>query len=522
MRLDRRVAAVWGLGAALVVLWPLLDLPSDDLAGATYRADLFSADGFLLWDNGWFAGHHMLAYSVLYPPLGALLGPQLLGSLATVAAVIAFQQLVSRAYGERAWIAAAWFAAAAAANLFAGRVPFTLGMAIGLWTLVAWQRQRILLALLLALLTGLASPVAGLFLGVASLARALAGVRLRRKRGEEPRQRGAPVMGQRTSSGAGVAVLMLLCAIVPPGVLSVLFPEGGTMPFDLTSYLPCLGVSVLLAVALPREEKVLRIGAVLYGILATAAFVFDTPFGGNAARLGAIFAGPVLAAAVLGRRDTARWRTVAVAVVALPLLWWVLAPVVKQLRVGSDPAVQASYYRPLLHFLAGRPAPMRVEIPPTRFHWEATYVPERFAITRGWERQLDHRYAHLFYAGRLTPGRYVRWLRNTGTSYVALPTRATPDYAAVAERRLLNAGVPGLHEIWHDADWRVWRVRDSSLGHVTSIGREGFSVQGTVPAARVRWTRWWQPQSGAFVSRARGGWTDVRTGPGGRIHVGAG
>ena len=522
MRLDRRVVAVWALGAALAVLWVVLNLPSDDLAGATYRADLFSADGFLLWDNGWYAGHHMLAYSVLYPPAGALLSPRLLGVLATVAAVVAFQQLVTRAYGERAWIAGVWFAVAAGANLFAGRIPYTFGMAIGLWALVAWQRKRTVLTLVLALLTGLASPVAGLFLGLGALAKALSGVRLRRKRSQEPRERGAPVTGQKTSGGAGLAVLVLLCAVVPPGVLSALFPEGGAMPFDLTSYLPCLGVSLLFVVALPREETALRVGAVLYGLLATAAFVFDSPIGGNIARLGALFAGPVLAAAVLGRRDAARWRVAAVAIVALPLVWWVLAPVVKQLRVGDDPAVQASYYRPLLRFLADRPSPMRVEIPPTRFHWEATYVPERFAITRGWERQLDNRYAHLFYAGTLTPSRYVRWLRNTGTSYVALPTRATPDYAAVAERRLLNAGVPGLHEIWHDADWKVWHVPDSGLQGITSVGREGFSVRGTVPAARVRWTRWWEPQSGGFVSRAPGGWTDVRTGPGGRIHIRAG
>ena len=59
---------------------------------------------------------------------------------------------------------------------------------------------------------------------------------------------------------------------------------------------------------------------------------------------------------------------------------------------------------------------------------------------------------------------------------------------------------------------------DSGLQGITSVGREGFSVRGTVPAARVRWTRWWEPQSGGFVSRAPGGWTDVRTGPGGRIH----
>ena len=137
MRVDRRVIVVWSLGAALVALWPLLDLPSDDLSAATYRADLFSANGYLLWDNGWYAGHHVFAYSVLYPPLGALLGPRLLGALATVAAVVLFERLVARAYEGRAWPATGWFAVAAGANLFAGRVPFGLGLALGLATLLA-------------------------------------------------------------------------------------------------------------------------------------------------------------------------------------------------------------------------------------------------------------------------------------------------------------------------------------------------------------------------------------------------
>jgi hypothetical protein len=522
MRLDGRLVGVWGLGAALVALWLLLDPPSDDLAAAVYRADLFSAHGFLLWDNGWYAGHHMLGYSVLYPPLGALLSPRPLGALATAAAVVAFQVLVRRAHGERAWVAAAWFALAASANLFAGRVPFALGLATGLWALCAWQRGRIGVALLLALATGLASPVAGLFLGLAGLARALAGARPRPKRDREPRRRRAPVTRQKTWSGAVPGVLILLAALVPPGVLAALFPEGGTMPFDLSSYLPCVAAAALLVVALPAGERALQIGAVLYALLATAAFAFDTPFGGNAARLGMLLAGPVLAAAVLGRGGAPRWRLVAVGVAALPLVFWALAPVVKQLRAGDDPSVEASYYRPLLRFLAGRPSPLRVEIPPTRFHWEATYVPERFPIARGWERQLDHRYAHLFYAGRLTDARYLRWLRSTGTSYVALPVRALPDYAAVAERRLLTAGVAGLHEVWHDADWRIWRVPQSGLGRVTGIGRQAFTVLGTVRAARIRWTRWWSPQPGGFVRRAPGGWTEVRAGPGGRMRVRAG
>ena len=47
---------------------------SADLAAAGYRSDLFARAGFTLWDNGWYGGHHLLAYSLLAPALGALLG----------------------------------------------------------------------------------------------------------------------------------------------------------------------------------------------------------------------------------------------------------------------------------------------------------------------------------------------------------------------------------------------------------------------------------------------------------------
>ena len=48
--------------------------------------------------------------------------------------------------------------------------------------------------------------------------------------------------------------------------------------------------------------------------------------------------------------------------------------------------------------------------------------------------------------------RYLRWLRANGTGLVALPVHARPDYAAVAERRLLVRGVPGLREVWRTPD----------------------------------------------------------------------
>ena len=58
---------VAALGAAVYLL---VAPPSADLAAQEYRAEL----GLTLWNNGWFAGHHTPGYSVLFPPLGGLLG----------------------------------------------------------------------------------------------------------------------------------------------------------------------------------------------------------------------------------------------------------------------------------------------------------------------------------------------------------------------------------------------------------------------------------------------------------------
>ncbi len=76
----------WTLTATLSLLYLLAAPPSSDLAAAGYRSDLFSRVGFTLWDNGWYGGHHLPAYSLLAPALGALLGPALLAALAMTVA----------------------------------------------------------------------------------------------------------------------------------------------------------------------------------------------------------------------------------------------------------------------------------------------------------------------------------------------------------------------------------------------------------------------------------------------------
>ena len=94
MRTCGRVAllvapAVALLGAAVVRFfgWRGPDIPAQ-----VYRVSLFRSHGWVLWDNGWYAGHYQLPYSVLFPPLGALLG--LYGAAALSAAVAAW------AFGE--------------------------------------------------------------------------------------------------------------------------------------------------------------------------------------------------------------------------------------------------------------------------------------------------------------------------------------------------------------------------------------------------------------------------------------
>ncbi|MDP9189479.1 MAG: hypothetical protein M3O25_09550, partial [Actinomycetota bacterium] len=84
------------LAAGLAAIYLLWAPESLDLAAAIFRADLFADHGFLLWSNDWYSGHHLLSYSVLFPPLGALLGVRLTGALAAVAAAAVFAALVRR------------------------------------------------------------------------------------------------------------------------------------------------------------------------------------------------------------------------------------------------------------------------------------------------------------------------------------------------------------------------------------------------------------------------------------------
>lgn len=485
----------WALSALLASAYLLLAPPSADLAAQEYRADL----GPVLWDNGWYAGHHMPGYSVLFPPLASALGPRLVGALSAVAAAWAFERLLhaTRVDAAAARAAALWFAAATITSLLTGRLTFALGVALGLAALLAATRGRIAWAAALAALTALASPVAGAFLALAAAAWWLVA------RGWAP-------------------VALATCALVPAAALAVAFPEGGSFPFVGSSFWPALAALLCVLVVVPRDARVVRTGAALYALAMIASFVFETPMGGNVVRLGALFAGPVLAA-VLWRRNR---RTLAL--LALPLAYWQwVAPVDDWARAAGDDSVQERYYAGLLSFLdAQTGGPFRLEIPFTDNHWEARWVAPHVPLARGWERQLDRERNALFYDDRpLTAARYRRWLDDNAVRFVALAD-APIDYSAAREAQLVRDGLPYLREVWHDAHWRVFAVdgpRPLAAGAASATAVAGESVHLSARRAgavdvRVRFSPYWRITQGrGCVSEGAGGWMRVRVDAPGRV-----
>jgi hypothetical protein len=509
-----RRAPAWTLTAAAAVVYLIVAPPSPDLAAASYRSHLFSQVGFSLWDNSWYAGHHLPAYSIIAPALGSLIGPQPLAAISMCIATALFALVIAGRFNPRAErIAAFWFAIGASVALLSSRVPFDLGLAAGLGALLLAQRGRFAWALATAVLTSLASPVAGAFLATAMLAWALAA---------SPRLRPA---------------ILCLAALAPIALLSIAFPEGGTQPFVASAFYPALAGVLMLAVVIGPEQRALRIGAVLYALVLIGSYLVPSAVGGNADRLGALAAGPV-AACVLAVGALSGWRPRLLIVLAPLLLYWQAnAPVADFTAASSDPAVHASYFKPLLSELQTlgigygvRPA--RIEIVATADHWEARWVAPHVMIARGWERQLDQGRNHLFYGSSpLTAASYRHWLDEQAVSYVAL-SDAPLDYSAKAEAALVanpSAGAGAyLREVWRSPHWRLFAVASpaplvAAPALMTAASSESFTL--AVPAAgsyltRLRFTPYWDVSgAGGCVAEAPGGWTQVQATRAGFVHV---
>jgi hypothetical protein len=491
-----------GLAAAYVAIAPA----SADLAAQIYRAGVFSERGFAIWDGQWYGGHHLAGYSVFFPPLAGLLGARVVAGLSGVVAALLFERLVRNHFGDRARWGALWFGAATAVNLLTGRLTFALGVCAGLAALYAAQRGRRGLALAFAAATPLCSPVAGAFLVLAGAAWAI----------------GEGGWGRPALRHQGAA--LGLAAAGAWAVLAVGFPEGGTEPFAPSSFWPVFAGMLIALWLIPRTQRTLRVGIALYAAGCLAAFVFSTPMGGNAVRLGALVGGPLAACLVPWRRP---W---ILAAVAVPLVYWQWAPPVRDIAAAhGDPSVKAGFYAPLLGFLESQgQSSFRTEIVATRNHWEAAHVAPHFALARGWERQLDTRYDAVFYRPALSAERYREWLDDNAVRFVAV-SDAPADYAARREAALLRDPPAYLRPVWSNAHWRVFAVRDpqplaSGPAQLESLGPEHFALSVSSPGVvtvRVRYSQYWAVTGGrGCVERGDHGWTRVRAQEAGPLTVG--
>jgi hypothetical protein len=489
--------AAAALGAVYLITHP----DSADHAAQVFRSGLFDREGLSAWDNLWFGGHHLPGYGLLLPALGSLIGPRVVGVLATVAAALLFSGIAYRRFGDRARLGVLWFATATAISLYTGRLTFALGVAVALGAVFAAQRGHRITAIVLAAVTPLASPVAALFLACGVIAYSVA---------------------ERSRRGLELAIVTVGVAVL----VSAAFPEGGSEPFDFSSFQPAILVTLAVFLALPREERLLRYGVAGYALALTAAFLIQSPMGGNATRMGALLLGPVLAFGLWRRQ-----RFLLILLVPV-LIYWQWSPVVRDLEeVSAQPSVTPGFYAPLRDFLRGTPhhEAYRVEVLPVEHHWESAYVPRGIYIARGWERQLDRKLNPLFYQSTpLTALHYRSWLDELGVGYVAVPHTAL-DYAARGEKRLIKRGPPSyLEKVFKDENWTVYKVRDPAPlaigGKMVKLTPEGFVVDAAAPGTvlvRVRWTPYWSIQRGSgCVEQAPDGYTMLDVETPGRFRVG--
>jgi hypothetical protein len=498
------------LAAALVAVWLVVYPHTPDLAAQVYRVGLYEHFGFLVWDEHWYAGHHLPGYSLLFPPIAALVGIRAVAAACALASTVLFGALTGRDFNAVAsGLGTLAFAVAAVGDIWLGRLAFAMGVTLALASGVALRRGQTALAALLAALCAAASPVAGFLLGLAGLTVSI------------HQRRWGPVL----------AVGLPAAAIVIP--LALLFPEGGSEPFPVISFTVTAVMAAVFLWALPREAGLLRVGGLIYLAACLLCLVVHSPVGSNIERYGILLEGPLLICALVDRAEDAGGRALRpVAGLALALigLWVIWGPVRETEAGAGSPATEASFYVPLIRFLEHQPGgPFRIEVPLTRSHWEAALLAPAVSLARGWEKQLDSRYDGVLLRESLTPLDYRRWLEREAVSYVALPDVA-PDPSSAAEGRLIRGGLPYLKPVFDGAGWRVFRVEGatplaSGPGRLTELGHDTFALRAAAAGrflVRIHFTRYWTLTAGAgCVERGPEGFTDVTARGPGTIRVAA-
>jgi hypothetical protein len=493
--------------AGLLLVW--LAPPGGDLAAHEYQRSLFIGHGFTLWDNFWYAGRYaFIGYSVLYYPLAALLGIQLLGVLTVAVAAGAFALVLEREWEDAARWSSRSFALVSPGMILAGQFPFALGAALALLALLCVQSGRRWTAAALAVLVLAASPVAFVLLAVV-----LAGMTL-----------------ARPHAFRGQAVLVLAIALTAAVELVVmrLFPTG-TLEFPGIEALEATAFSAGLLALVWRLDRaqLLRGILVVYLLAVIAVYSIPTGLGHDITRLRQ-FALPVALLVVALRR----WRPLplAVAAVALAGAWNIVPLAGGWAEAAADGSSRPAVWTAPVEYLSSHlSAGYRVEAVDTSQHWPSLYLARaEIPLVRGWFRQDDRPVADLLYRQRYTAARYTAWLHGLGVEYVVL-TNSPPDYTSRREAALIRSGDSGLRRVFATPEISIYAVPHPRT-IVTGPGRPvvlrlrqsrlavHVSRGGTYRIA-VRWSPYWHASTGC-LAEGPGQMLQLRTSRAATVRIG--
>jgi hypothetical protein len=474
---------VAGLLAVLFAAAYLLAAPMGrDLSAQSAYAQLAEQHWPELLDLRWYGGFDPLGYSVLSPPVMALLGVRLTTALAYVLSVVLFAALLKHTSVLRPIAGAIVAAVCLTGNLVVTRTTFALGLAVALGAVLALISRHLRTASVLSVLAALTSPVDGLFLGIAGGALFLSG-----------RRRDGMILG---ASG-----------LVPTIAVGLAFGNGGYQTFAtkqaLTGFIACLAVA-----GLCWRRPVVRWGALLSAGLVAGAYLIPTPVGTTASRLPELFAAPIIVAVAA---------VPLVAVIAATATVALLLPPVSVTEVleRGDPALSSEFYAPLLHQLRARKVVGPIEVVPTRRRGEAAAVAPVVPIARGWSRQVDTGNSPIFYDGTLNADTYREWLDDNAISYVAI-SPGPYDWASSDEAALVRNGLPYLQAVWSDPTWTLYAVTSpepviSAPGQLMARDADSLTVSLPKPGdylIRVHWSRYLSASDGC-VRPADGGWSTL-------------
>src|SRR5260370_9518892 len=183
------------------------------------------------------------------------------------------------------------------------------------------------------------------------------------------------------------------------------FSDGGVQPFGAQSWLAPLLAAAAVVLLLPSRWRMVRLGAIIYGLGVIVTWALPTPVGSNVGRLGELLVGPVLAGMGSGRH---RWLLAAGLVAAAG---WQVAQPIADLSPGNAPAYAPppAALRPHLRALHADTA--RGEAVPQYGHWESQELAATVPLARGWERQGGLQRHPLFFSGTVTPDAELRGIR---------------------------------------------------------------------------------------------------------------